>query len=883
MSHQFHEFKTFKVTVAIKPSLLLSNSSDRMERPLDGDIIKHSFLITHKNFCFSGDEYYWKLISDFIGPQTGEGLELEKTPCKNRVLIQVGLMKEVNNSPWSAILEWLKKIFPRNQSADFRRLIETGIATTLSLGSDARLSFLESHVNFNYVGPICDSIGVEREHLLDMRDFSDQAQSIEVTNELILELDNFITREQIGPVVIVTWLRNFNPEFCQNGDVQKAYRDLRFRIKKLKQLHHSCYERRGRRRNPTIEHLLQSPFELVKSKTGHGLGVKKRMKKCTLYSKKVIKEEFDEHEIKHNSESEMNMRETREKSSCDGSGQDLDVPCNGDEAQGNRGEQLTLLDIAMLSIQKLSSVYGGKSEACKQVSMELLKNQYNLTCKENPGMTQFEETLQSCEGISLASPVKFLHHNAHFLVDVQDAVEQQMMSFEKELIEASGEKLGRDKNPKFAKFVNFSESATSRYIHMVRDVLSPHAHDKFNYRRYWVAFCEEKENPSRIAVNLSNRFNNYFEAAAGLIHHHKEIALFFSDLLALNTDGCPNIILESVAEDASDPVMQSLVCVLAIIYCKVLGPYWQLLKSAGEYSHFGQYILSLYQRFLDWSKDPSTLLEPEETTNVFLQYPLQEKTFDRVFEYCGLWHTNRDLIKAYLRRMVKVIAAVTEENLKDFLPGGIYSQNPSSDVSLNLSQCTFAVLMGGYPFGHAYPYRKRRPDKSSQQTSFSYLPSVSSDEADALSDSPDNPNSSDCYQSSTGNREVARAGKRRRDSDQINPEDKRMDRDYIMATVERNGGPCRTQQDVDKLLLRFEGKPRAEKWEAVRCELLYQNIVLSNDDADLEVVGKSTSEMAIQLKLSLPRVKPSFSFVIAPKLTKEKKKGPSGQGESSST
>ncbi len=675
--------------------------------------------------CFSGDEYYWKLVADFIGPQSGEGLELELVPCKNRVLIQVGLLREDNNFPWTAIVDWLKKIFPGHRSADFRRLIERGIATTLSLGIDARLTFLESDVSFSFVGPICDSIGVEREHLLEMRDFTDRAQLIEVTNGLILELSNFIAREKIAPIILVTWLRNFVPEFCQDGDIQRAYKGLKTKIKKLK-LYYRNYETRSHRRNAMMENLLQSPFELVPKKKPRPI-VKKRTKRDEIlnYEKVTIKEENESYEIMQGEDYEMNKDDVG----------DSDMDDNQETSDG-KGESLTLLDIAMLSVQKLSSVYGGKTSACKQVSLDLLKNQYTLTCREHPAMAEFERRLESLsKDISLASPVVFLNYNANFLVDMHDAVERQIMSFEKELVKSTGEKLGRDKLPKFRNFVNLSESATSRYIHMACDILSPRTPGSQNYRRHWVAFCEEKRNPSRLAVNQSNRFNNYFEAAAGLVHHHKEIALFFSDLLSLNNDDCPNIILESVAADADDTVIQNLVCVLAIVYCKILGPYWQLLKSGGEYSLFSRYILCLYQKFLDWSKDPSTLLEPEGSTNVFLQFPLQEKTFDGVFVYCGQWHTNRDLIRACLKRMVKVIAAVTEEHLKDFLPGGIYSHVPSPGVSLQLVSCTFSVLMAEYPFGHAYPYQKKRPDKSSKCSSLKNASSDSSQEDQDVSDS----------------------------------------------------------------------------------------------------------------------------------------------------
>ncbi|XP_029022835.1 uncharacterized protein LOC114865682 [Betta splendens] len=826
------------------------------------------------------DDYYWKLVADFIGPQSGEGLELEQAPCKNRFLIQVGLMKEDNNFPWIAIVDWLKRIFPGHYSADFRRLIERGTATTLSLGADARVTFLESDVNFNFVGPICDSIGVERHHLLQMRDFSERAQSIEVTNGLIFELSNFIAREKIAPVVIVTWLRNFNPEFCKDGDIQKAYKVIKSKLKKLK-LYSRNSETRSHRRNVAIENVLQSPFELVPKKEPKYL-MKKRMRRDETvdYDKIRIKQENESFEIMQGEGSEMNRGVVKKillkqhVPSLEESDDDLGKYANEKEASDSKGEALTLLDIAMLSVKKLSSVYGSRTTACNQVSIDLLKNQFILTCKEHPALAEFDAKLASlCDDISLPSPVVFLNYNANFLVDVHDAVDQHIMNFEKEIIMSSGEKLGRDKLQKFQNIVNMSESSASRYIHMACDVLSPRTPGKLNYRKYWVAFCKEKENPCKLVVNESNHFNNYFEAAAGLIHHHKETALFFSDLLSLNDDTRPNIILQSVAADANDSVIQSLVCVVAIVYCKVIGPYWQLLKSGGEYSQYSQYLLSLYQKFLDWAKNPSALLEPEEDSNVFLQFPLQEKTFDGVFQYCGQWHTNRELIRACLKRTIKGIAAVTEEHLRDFLPGGKFSQLPSQDLSLELVSCTFSVLMAEYPFGHGYPYQKKTPDKSSRRSSQRNLSSESSQEDGSCNESSD-----DSFERQ-GRRKISYGDEPRRSYRhkkevtgrlQKRASEQNMDRDYITAMVNRNGGPCKSQTDVDKMMLRFEAKSRAEKREMVRCEILYQKLILNNTSPHLDCIFRNATQMVLKLKLALPRVKPGYSLVLAPRKTRPK-------------
>ncbi|XP_077362926.1 uncharacterized protein LOC144007299 [Festucalex cinctus] len=804
------------------------------------------------------DDYYWKLVADFVGPQTGEGLDLDRELCRNRMLIQSGLMREDNNFAWISVVDWLKRIFPAYHSADFRCLIERGIATTLSLTGSAREAFLESYVNFNFVGPICDSIGVERDHLLKMKDFSERAQSIEITNGLILELNNFVTRERVSPINLVTWLRNFNPEYCQDGKIQKAYRILKVKIKRLKMCYHNC-QTRSHRRNFVMENLLQSPFELVASKEHHKTFVKKRpqLSPC---EKMVIKEEYDIYEISPSKESEKNssVRAIRKQVSvC--SGDENDGEASGGAAAKKKDEILpSLLDVAMLSVKKLSSIHHGQTKKCRRISWDLLRNQYALTYKENPTMEAFENTLRSAGNqVSLAPPLVFLHHNANFLVDVHDTVEQQIIAFEGEITQSRGEKLGRDAHPLFKNVVNFTESATSRFIQMAADMLDPDKGALLGYKKHWVAFCNEKDNPSQLLRKPSTLFSSYFEAAAGLIHHHKEVALFFSDMLALCNDECPNVLLESVVADASDSVIQSIVCVLAIIYCKVVGPYWQLLKSAGEYSLFSQYLLCLYQKFLEWAKDPSELMVPEKITNVFLQFAVYDKTYTGVYHYCSDLHTNKDLIRVCLKRMIKTISGVAELHLMDFLPGGRYSKVPSPDLNIKLLSCKFFILMADYPYSQ--PPEGKNQVNPAYSDSSDELTSSDSEDASGKQDPP-LPVSAQWVKGRGQQKVVQRPAIK-------NVYSECMDLDYITATVERNGGPCRTQPDVDKMLLRLADDDRRTKREAIRCEIAYQKMVLHNTDPILNSSFRNTTEMTLKLKLALPRLKPGYSIVLAPRKT----------------
>ncbi|XP_010864183.1 uncharacterized protein LOC105007091 isoform X2 [Esox lucius] len=826
------------------------------------------------------DDTLNKLVEDYFGSQTGKGLNLHEKTYKNRLLIQVGLLREDHKLSWGAVVDWLQKIFPKYQSADFRCLIERGIATTLSLSGDARQTFLESNVNFEFVGPICDSIGVERADLLEMSDFSEQAGSIDVTNGLILELSNFVMREKIDPIVLVSWLRHFNPEFCSDGNIQKASKVLQAKLKKFK-VHYHSYQTTRHRRNAQMDTFLQSPFELVSDPNDEYKSIKRGRKRgyFSKHEKPMVKEENETLAITNESAwepyAQVKVKEEYESPSEEDhhaiNQNTFDLIENPD---ASKGEALTLLDIAMLSVQKLSSMYGVKTDASKQVSLDLLKNQYTMTCNENVAMKFFEEKVASLKDQhSMALPLQFLHYNAHFLVDIHDAIEQQMMSFENEIMQSTKEKLGRDRNAKFRRFVNFAESSTSRYIHMACDVLSPRNASKQNYRKHWIAFCEEKNNPSKLTVNRSNRFNNYFEAAAGLIHHHGEIALFFSDLLLLNNDHCPNVILESVTDDANDDVIQSLVCVLAIVYCKILGPYWQLLKSGGEYSLYSQYILCLYQKLLEWAKDASPLLEPDTIANVFLQLPLQEKTFSGVFSYftTGSGHIHIDLIRVCLQKMVKVIAAVTEVNLSDFLPGGAYCHNPPLEIATKLTTCTFSVLMAEYPFGHSYPYKKKRPDRHIILLSSSFeepeghsitskrvCPVDITNEDRATSKTVPRETYSPLFKKTTMDKSKAQkrpVGRPRKvpapvTKDHFLQDD--INRNAVMAAVAKNGGPCSCKQDVDRLLARLEGTNHAQKREAIRCEISYQKLVLGSRDTNLNHIGFSLADMISKLKSVLP-------------------------------
>lgn len=769
----------------------------------------------------------------------------------------------------------------------------------MSLTGDSRVSFFESDVNFEFVGPICDRIGISRTDLLEMSDFSDRAKLTDVTNGLILELTSFIDREKIDPVVLVSWLYNFDSAYCSDGKIHKSNRLLQASLKSFRIQCRKNQTRRNRSSGLYDEFLL-SPFTLtpdpledhefrrVSIIKGHLRRKRLLFQRKQHFQTPKVKEESEPFDIS-DSQAEYNQktnnspgyRKNKPEPECD-SGPDqtfsrrnvkeeADYHCQPiepvceleDETQVDTGDCLSILDIAVLSLQKLTEMYGGRTDGANLVSMDLLKNQYALMLKSDVDMMSLNEKVMaynSAENQSVVPPLNLLHCNTHFLLNFIDAVEKQIMSFEREIVNTTGDKLGRDKNPKFKGFLNFEESAVTRYINMACEILCPKEESNNNYRRHWLAFCIERNNPSRLPVNPSNRFINYFEAAAALVHHHSDVALFVSDLQLLKDDS--NIFLESVNSDASDEAIQALVCVVAVVYCKVLGPFWQLLKSDAQYVLFSKYLYSLYEKLLGWSRDASVLLQPKNVTNVFLQVPMQEENFPGVFLFCRERANNQygALMKECLQRMMKVIAAVMEESLKDFLPGGLYCRDASGEHVEQLAGCTLSQLMGEYPFGHAYSYTKNRPDKAQVQP-----------EDNASDDSDGNSTNLSLQDLPVKNCSVLKpyimfdranlrpltkmkpkrlklAGKRQQ---KVKIQEDNYKKTLI-ASVTKNGGPCKTVQDVDRILLRMEGAHHVQKREVIRHELNYQKFVIGCRDKRLTRLGFSLSDLVNKLKAILP-------------------------------
>ncbi|XP_041105202.1 uncharacterized protein LOC121315200 [Polyodon spathula] len=846
------------------------------------------------------NDYYSKLQDVFLGTAKGNNQNTLLVPHNNRMLLQIGLLKEENQVAWKYVQDWLEALFPKYRSARLRSLIEKASVSALRLNAEERAMFLEEEVNLEYVGPVCDSLGIRRTDLLECTDLSEKIPPGDpVTNALLLEWDSFVRKEKIDPSVIVTWLKNFHSQFCSDGNTHKAYKTLQLQIQKIK-LDYRMHQKNKYKKNSLFSDFLQAEFIPIPSASEGGVidgklwngGLKKKNFGSKwiankMRSRKIRNSELangiadktynppnlhvrgtelyqNRSEILSHHKTEQNLKSQSISGqypylttkpipqSSPWASQPNGAYCNDAFDQHTSVESkesvnvihcseakeqaLTLLDVSILAFQKLSGVYGTETELSNQVFKELLRKHFVLMSDYTNVMKTFNDRVSLCQQgqPGIPSPLHFLGCNAHYLLGLSHAAEKETLSFENEILAVTGEKLGRDKNLKFTNFLNFSESASARYIRMACDVLNPRGEEKFGCRKEWLAFCEANGKASKVPSGRSNRFNSFFEGAAALIHHHVDIVAFFSDEHVLKR---LNVVQESVRDDVQDPILQALVCVFAVIYHQVIGPYWQFLKSNTEYLDFHKYIQRLHQKLNEWSLDATPLLLPElGDTNIFHQFLLHEGSFDGLFSYCNPDNPYFTLIKKALEQIMKSFVAVTRRELSDFLPGGVHSKEPMPELRAKMRNCQLAQLMGEYPFGHTYTDKYRKPNNSLNDQGPLHSPSRTSGQ-------------------------TGRHKKRMQlSSREMNPmQEKQLldisNKTKIIAAVVRNGGPCKTKRDVDYLLSTLEGASHSKKREAIRLQISYQKIVLGLKNKNLTHIGFSLKDMVDKLKSVLAEEK----------------------------
>ncbi|CAJ1082961.1 uncharacterized protein LOC117827528 [Xyrichtys novacula] len=75
-----------------------------------------------------------------------------------------------------------------------------------------------------------------------------------------------------------------------------------------------------------------------------------------------------------------------------------------EEEASDKEERLSMLDVTMLTVKKLSDVHNGKTPTCRNMTLDLLKSLYTLAYKDQPAMEEFDKTLASASDLFTFAP-----------------------------------------------------------------------------------------------------------------------------------------------------------------------------------------------------------------------------------------------------------------------------------------------------------------------------------------------------------------------------------------------------------------------------------------------------------------------------------------------
>ena len=171
------------------------------------------------------------------------------------------------------------------------------------------------------------------------------------------------------------------------------------------------------------------------------------------------------------------------------------------------------------------------------------------------------------------------------------------------------------------------------------------------------AYCVSVGKKSHVSSLRMNRFNNFFEGPGKLYHHYKDIIEFLSNM---RSSGPMNQKLESVFEDITCEIVRALMHALGIIYYKISGPYWLLIKSDTQYVDFFYYVQKMHSSFKEWSVDSLPLLNPD----IECVFPDFSVSKDSVFySLYGDAQALSEVTKNVLQEILTGFVQVTEKQL----------------------------------------------------------------------------------------------------------------------------------------------------------------------------------------------------------------------------
>ena len=520
-------------------------------------------------------------------------------------------------------------------------------------------------------------------------------------------------------------------------------------------------------------------------------------------------------------------------------------------------DSTTLLDNVISMLEELSWL--ADEDKMNEIHKEMLGKMFAVMSDRssvnksfNTKLNEYRESLLQEDSVDL----QFLYCNAHFLLGLSNICENVLKEIEKTLVQETGHGLGRDAFSKFARFNSSGESVGARYVRTACDVLGPRGDQKNGCKQQWDAFCQENlKLKSNVTSFRMNRFNNFFQGAAGLFSHRDHIKQFFTEY---KED--LNLKLQSVLHDNESDEVNAIIRALGIIFFVVTGPFWKMLHSETEYVDQYKYIQKMLNRFREWSQNSSELL----TTKTCI-FPDLHVDNDKIWDDLVNDEIPRsDLTQRVLEEIMTGFIKVTEKQLGDFLPGGKFGDEPSEELRCKMKSCKLTNLVSEYEFGDLDFSQFRRRHASLHFHSSIQMVKRNRTISKWLSSKPLHEQGSllkICKEKSDtlkrkhieAERIVMRKVEERLQETNRKKKEKealKLEKTKTLVdTVKKHGGPCITPAEVDNLMC--TNKSKNEKMEIIKNEIRYLKTVLGVLDKRLVFGKKTLEELMLNLKAVL--------------------------------
>lgn len=562
--------------------------------------------------------------------------------------------------------------------------------------------------------------------------------------------------------------------------------------------------------------------------------------------------------------------------------------CLGFDPVANQTAQ-TVLDLALNKLDEFAFLTAKEDTEAEKKKM--LQNLVGLMSDRASTMKCVGKLLQQHITTTLQQEVQveFLHCNAHFLLGISTGAEKALLRVAKE--NGLDGRLGRENIPAFQHFnARACESAVCRFVRMTCDTLGPRPDEKNGCHADWMAYCASQQKSSQLTSFRANRFNNLFQAAAGIIHHRKDILEFFDLRVATNLKQ------KSVLADAECSSLTTMLLGLALMFVYFTGPFWIFVRSDVHYLDQRTFIQPMHIFLKDMCQHPEMLLQVEEVPHELESFRMRNLlSVDTVLLMRNtISPDDRCLLGKVMKSLAQEFVQVIERQLSDFLPDGKYGMPPSDQDRQRMAHCQLTNLIGEACFADMdYSMFKNRGASlhhhstlnmtKRNKTVSGWLECKTEVEQADLMDRArklgPQMRKADRQQELIVLQELRNAMERKKregQEEQARREEKlRKQKEAILQCVTSQGGPCQSADDIIRLLQ--EQQTKAAKMKALKAQIDYEKVIIGSSSPKLKTTKVAISDQAknlISFKFDQDTADAFATAVVAACVTRRKRKRP---------